>query len=289
MDSAPFTTVGPVLLASTDIAPIVGVDLVAAGRIAALHAMSDLFASGGRPRWGLVSLVLALGEPIEYGEALLAGIQAECTAHSVEILGGQTIWATEALAGLTVIGDAIEGRRLSKHGGVPGDVLLLSKPVGSGLVLRGFKLGLLDDASLEPAIAVMCESNARASRAAVEAGVHACTDISGFGLLGHLCEMVPASLGASLSLAKVPVLAEAAQLPGTAAETAWLRSNRDYASSLQSIRGAMHWQEEFALFDPQTNGGLLVAAPTQGVSFLEASGFRQIGEITEAAGLHLSE
>ncbi len=279
-DSAVFEHGLTRLLATTDLAPLVGVDLVAAGRIAALHAMSDIFASGGVPKWALVTLVLSASDPLEHAEDVLSGIGIECAQHGVAILGGQTIIGSETLAGLTVLGVPSNGRILRKGGASDGNVLLMSKPIGTGLVLRGYKLGLLDDTALTSAIEVMSQSNAAASAAALRADVLCCTDISGFGLLGHLSEMLAPQLGATIHLAAVPQLPSVVNVPALAAETAWIDNNRVYANANRRLVSTVEQYRLAALFDPQTNGGLLVAARPESVQALVSAGFSPIGHVT---------
>jgi selenide, water dikinase len=278
---------GPVrLLASTDLAPIVGVDLEMAGRIAALHAMSDIYASGGAPRWALVNLVLAHSEPIDYAEALLAGIHLACLAEGVAVIGGQTIVGHETLAGLTVIGEPSPDRLLRKRGALPGDGLFVSKPIGTGIVLRGYKLGLLEEEDLNGVVTAMACSNGHASKIAVQVA-RASTDISGFGLLGHLAEMLGSSLGANIRLADVPMHRGAVDVPPHVWETAWIQNNRHYVSSKHTLTGTVDGHRMAALLDPQTNGGLLVAAPPGATSFLTSRGFSRIGSVNESTAIHI--
>jgi selenide,water dikinase len=277
------------LLASTELTPLVGVDLYESGRIAALHAMSDIYASGGTPRWALATLVAKADDPAAHTRAVLAGILNACASEGAQVVGGQTIIGPEAMAGLTVIGVPQSSRILRKRGSRPGDRLLLSKPLGVGLVLRGYKLGLLDEQALRDAVSIMTTSNASASAAALKADVHASTDVTGFGLLGHLAEMLAPELGATLELSKVPVLAAAATLPAAVAQTFWIESNYEYATNHNEIRGISERQRLAILLDPQTNGGLLVGASEAAAARLASSGFTVIGRITDAATFDIVE
>ena len=277
------------LLLSTDLTPIVGVDLFAAGRIAALHSMSDIYACGGLPRWGLVTLVVEAEQRLDYAQAVLGGILKECAAEGAEVVGGQTVVGPEAMAGLTVIGVPRSDRILRKKGAQPDDVLLLSKPLGVGLILRGYKLGLLDEAILATAISVMTISNASASAAMVEAGVHASTDVTGFGMLGHLAEMLTPDLGAILELTKIPVLPGAQSLPVQAVRTIWIENNYEYATARNRISGIIDAHRLTQLLDPQTNGGLIVSASRDAARKLQNRGFSVIGQVTRSVGFEIRE
>jgi selenide,water dikinase len=277
---------GQRLLISTDIAPIVGVDLRAAGRIAALHAMSDIYASGGIPKWALVNLVVQTDRPAVHAQAVLAGILEQCALEGAPVLGGQTIMGPEALAGLTV-GGTPRSRLLRKGGARPGDTILLSKPLGVGLILRAYKLAQVDESVLAKAITVMSQSNADASAAAVEAGVHAATDVTGFGLLGHLAEMLAPNLGATVELSRIPKILEPPLLPHTV-PTVWIQDNHDYADALCPLRGTTGLQDISILLDPQTNGGLLVTADDHLTSQLESRGFTAIGRVSETHSIEVA-
>jgi selenide,water dikinase len=166
---------------------------------------------------------------------------------------------------------------------------LLSKPLGVGLILRGYKLGLLDEAVLATAISIMTTSNASASAAMVEAGVHASTDVTGFGMLGHLAEMLTPDLGAILELATIPVLSEALSLPPQAARTIWIENNYEYATAHNKISGVIEVHRLSHLLDPQTNGGLIVSASRDAARRLQDQGFSVIGQVTQSVGFEIRE
>jgi selenide,water dikinase len=277
------------LLLTTDLTPLVGIDLQAAGRIAALHAMSDIYASGGMPKWALVTLVVDMEQPEDHPLVVLAGIMAQCASEGTEVVGGHTITGPEAMAGLTVIGYPSSDHVLRKKGAQPGDVLLLSKALGVGLISRGYKLGLLDEKALDAAVSTMLISNASASAAAVEIGVHAATDVTGFGMLGHLSEMLEPELGAILEHSRIPVLPEAKGLPIQAIRTIWIDNNYEYAAAHSEILGITEQEQVSVLFDPQTNGGLLVSATEEAAVKLQARGFTMIGRVTDTPTLVIDE
>jgi selenide,water dikinase len=270
------------LLLSTDFVPLVGLDLFAAGGIAALHSMSDIFASGGIPKWALVNLIVDGSRPIEYAKAVLAGVIDQCAKEGAQLVGGQTVVGQEAMVGLSVVGVPLGNRILRKGGSLPGDSLLLSKPLGVGLVLRGFKLGLLDEAALDSAITTMTISNAHASAVALESGVNACTDVTGYGLLGHLSQMLAPTLGAMIDLPQIPILPQAKGLPAAALRTVWTEGNYEYATTRMRIATTLPFDLLAVLVDPQTNGGLLVSARPDSVDQLRCAGFISIGTVTDS-------
>lgn len=274
------------LLATTDFGPLVGPDLGRAGQIAAAHALSDVYAVGGRPREALAMLIVDRSLPRRAGSDVLAGMAAACRRDGVRIVGGHTVVGPEAMAGLSVIG-VTDGPLLGKSGARPGDTLLVSKPVGLGMVVRAYRSGGLDDAELEPALAVMETSNRAAGRAASAAGVHAATDVTGFGLLGHLAEMLEGDrLGAEIELDAVPVIDAARRLPGHYAHSVWIDDNLSYCRRSINLSGGDR-ASLAPLLDPQTSGGLLVAAPPGRVPELQAAGFARFGTVTAEPALEV--
>lgn len=272
---------GGVLLATVDYAPLVGRDPEVAGRIAALHAISDVLATGGIPRWALVHLILDMGELPEVHEALLIGIIKACVNEGVTIVGGHTTVGPEMTAGLTVLGYPRDEQPLAKFGAKPGDELWLSKPLGVGIALRAVAARLAPSSVYDEAVSLMLQSNARASIAAVRARVHASTDVSGFGLLGHLSEMLNGQIGANLILSHIPCLNGI----GGMDDLDWLSNseclNFDYASEQKRLVGITDRRALALLLDPQTNGGLLVAVPSDQTPPLAECGYSPIGRVTD--------
>jgi selenide,water dikinase len=272
---------GPVrLLMTEDFGPVVCNDLEQAGQVAALHALSDVYACLGTPRWARVLFVAKTGATVEQMAALLKGVYKACAANGVEVAGGHSIVSAEWMAGLAVVGTVGPHGPLGKRGARDGDRLLLSKPLGCGAILRAYKLGQATEADLDEALAVMTTSNRDAAGHAAEAHVHACTDVTGFGLLGSLAEMLDGDLGASLTLEQVPVLPAARRLSDKFAQSRWIDGNWDYARDRRRIIGVRGPAELLPLLDPQTNGGLLVAADEQAAALLVARGeYTVIGEV----------
>ena len=231
------------------------------GRITAANALSDVYAMGGRPltAMNLLAFPCSMGPDI-VGEVVRGGAEKVAEAGAVTV-GGHTIDDAEPKFGLSVFGVVHPDRVVRNRGAHAGDVLFLTKPIGTGIMGTALKRGLEDEDSARDVIESMATLNRLASEAMVEVGVNACTDVTGFGLLGHLHEMVEASgISARLELDAVPVFdrvmehAAAGVVPGRTAEvTAWAR---DFVT-WYAEGDAELWLR--VLCDPQTSGGLLIA------------------------------
>jgi selenide,water dikinase len=274
---------------TVDFGPLVTSSACRSGRIATAHALSDVFAAGASPRAAVAMLVVQVSMPPKTAEGVLAGIAGQCAADGVELVGGHTTVGPEAMAGLAVIGSA--GLTcLKKRGARPGDVLMISKPIGVGLALRAARVGLLDGDELEPVLALMEVSNREASRVAIAARVSAATDVTGFGLLGHLAEMlVPDGLGAAIRLDSIPVLTQVKELPEAFVHSKGIDDNLAYCRELVRLRLASVVERRHVgvLVDPQTSGGLLVAVEEPRAAWLAGHGFREIGIVTNREELEV--
>ena len=189
-----------ILLASTEIAPPVVPNAHIGGRIAAFHAMNDIFASGGVPRWALVGLVVDAEAEIEEATRLLTGVLQGFAKEDVTVVGGHTTYGLESLLSITVLGTCAAKAPLSKKGAHIGDDLYISKPLGTGIIIRACEWGMLAEDVLKDTLSVMDQSNGKAAATFGNACPNAATDISGFGLLGHLCEMLGPGQGAILGV-----------------------------------------------------------------------------------------
>ncbi len=276
------------LLASVDFGPLVYSALVRAGRIAATHALSDVYACGGSPTAALAILVVRPELQQAAIADLLAGLTEGCTTAGVALVGGQTIVGEETIVGLTVLGEH-PSQPLSKHGARVGDHLLLSKPLGVGVMLRAFRQGILGPDQVEPALTSMEGSNRTAAEAALSAEASAATDVTGFGLLGHLAEMVDGSgLGARLELDRIPEIAGVRMLPEQLFRSTWIERNVDYCAGIVGISAPTASQGEIGLLaDPQTSGGLLVSVAPERAPELTGKGFSQIGVVTDSNQLEV--
>jgi selenide,water dikinase len=232
------------------------------GRIAATNALSDVYAMGGRPVSALNLVawsVEQLGSEM-LGEVLRGGYEVVAAAGAA-IVGGHTIDDPEPKYGLAVTGVIDPAEVITNAGGRAGDALVLTKPVGAGAVTTALKKGLADEGVLQRAVEVMTELNAAGARAARAAGAHAMTDVTGFGLLGHLHELTLASgVSAVVEAAAVPVIKGVLELlADDRAVAGGSRNNRRYAEEFASFGAGVEEVHRRLLTDAMTSGGLLVA------------------------------
>jgi selenide,water dikinase len=234
------------------------------GRIAAANALSDVYAMGGEPRLALnlVAFPLAdLGREV-LGEILRGGADVAAEAKTV-IAGGHSIDDPEPKYGMAVTGVVHPDRYLPNSGARPGDDLRLTKPVGGGLVTTAAKRGLATEETVAAAVEVMTELNRDASRAAVEAGATAMTDVTGFGLLGHLRELCEASgVAAEVEAEAVPAIDGALPLAeDPSCHAGGSRRNAAYAAGFTQFAESVPASRRFLLADAMTSGGLLLTVP----------------------------
>jgi selenide, water dikinase len=232
------------------------------GRIAATNALSDVYAMGGRP---LSALNLVAWSVEELGSEMLAevlrGGADVARAAGATIVGGHTIDDPEPKYGLAVTGVIHPDEVITNAGGRVGDALVLTKPVGAGAITTSLKKGLVSGDVLAGAVEVMTELNASASKAARDAGAHAMTDVTGFGLLGHLHELAIASgLAAVVDAEAVPAIPGALELlHDDRAVAGGSRNNRRYAEEFATFEPGVGEVLRRLVTDAMTSGGLLVA------------------------------
>lgn len=244
------------------ITPIVD-DPRAFGAIAACNAISDVYAMGGRPELALTFLGMpteVLGEEV-VGE-VLAGVHEICQRARCAVVGGHTMKDSEPKCGLAVVGsvapDAVWSQRFAK----PGDVLLLTKPIGTGLVGQSVRGERADAEAVAAAVAQMTALNDVACEVGIAHGARACTDITGFGLLGHLRNLCEASeVTIELSASAVPRLPGVLELAASDCVPGGSRRNLAYASAITTFDPAIDEPMRLLLADAQTSGGLLLAFP----------------------------
>jgi selenide,water dikinase len=244
------------------ITPVVD-DPFAFGAIAAANALSDVYAVGARPVLAL-NLVGFPAKTLPLGmlDQILQGAVAKLAEAGASLGGGHSIEDLEPKYGLAVTGLVHPKHIVTNAGAQPGDVLILTKPLGSGLITTGIDRGLVPPATVERVTAVMTQLNRVASEVMQAIGVHACTDISGFGLLGHLREMAEASgVGARVRWKVVPVLEEAWSLAVQDCVPDGSRNNLNYLADFVDWGRAVTPAARTVLCDAQTSGGLLIAAP----------------------------
>ena len=231
------------------------------GAIAAANALSDIYAMGGVPRTALNIACFPVGSlPLEVLAEILRGGADKLRDAGVTLVGGHTVDDIEPKYGLTVTGLIHPDRILTNAGGRPGDALVLTKPLGTGIATTAIKQGRASGPLQERAIALMATLNRAAAEAMIEVGAHAATDVTGFGLLGHLAEMAAGSgLAATIMADAVPILPEVLDLAAAGIVPGGTVRN------LESLAGRLHWdpaiQEplRLVLADAQTSGGLLIA------------------------------
>ena len=232
------------------------------GQIAAANAMSDVYAMGGEPKLALN--ILCIPEQMEPGavqEILRGGYDKAYEAGAI-ITGGHTIHGAEPIYGLAVSGFVHPQKVLKNCGARPGDVLLLTKPLGIGILTTAAKADLVEPPVLKRIYRQMATLNKAARNIMVRYPVHSCTDVTGFALLGHSFEMAQGS-GCSIHIQtdRVPFHPEAYPLAEMGFIPAGAYRNRDYAQAGVEVRGAVSRAMQDILYDPQTSGGLLMALP----------------------------
>lgn len=233
------------------------------GLITAANALSDIYAMGAKPVLALNIVGFPINElPLEDLVAILQGGADKVKEAGAVIAGGHTIVDNEPKYGLAVTGLVHPDRIITNAGARPGDVLVLTKPLGTGIIATAIKGGLADEVTRAAALEVMTTLNDRASRVMSEMGVRACTDITGFGLLGHLYEMVAASgAGSRIYLGKVPLLNQVRTLSEIGMVPAGAYRNLEYLEQWLRWDSSLDDLDKLILADPQTSGGLLIAVP----------------------------
>ncbi len=249
------------LIATTDFfMPIVD-DPFDFGRIAATNAISDVYAMGGTPIMALALVGMPIDKlPIEVIGKILEGGESVCAAAGIPIAGGHTIDSVEPIYGLVVMGLVHPDKVKTNAGARAGDVLVLGKPLGVGVMSAALKKGALDADGYAAMIASTTRLNTPGRRLANLDAVHALTDITGFGLLGHLLEVCRgAGLAAALDMASIPLLADVERLATAGYITGASARNWTAYGDEVSLAPAISQMQRALLTDPQTSGGLLVA------------------------------
>ncbi len=258
------------------------------GRIATRHALGDLDASGLRPHSAQVLAGLPhAGERLQRRElrALMQGVLQELERAGCRFLGGHSAESAEVSLGLALQGVAGEGGSWSKSGMQPGDLLILSKPIGSGVLFAAAMQARLDGRDHERLIDGLLQPHDAALQVLQAADVHACTDVTGFGLFGHLLELCEASgCDARIELGQVPLYPGALTLSREGVRSSLYPNNRRADAALKAA-GGLDDARLALLFDPQTCGGLLAAVPAAALDRIDlaAAGLTVIGEVLPAS------
>ena len=239
------------------------------GSVAAANSLSDVYAMGGRPLVALNVVGFPAALAVEMlGDVLRGGYDKAAEANCL-IVGGHTVDDNEPKYGLSVVGLVEPGRQVSNAGAQPGDVLVLTKPLGTGIVTTGCKAGVAPPGSVETAVEIMATLNRAASEAMMEVGVNACTDVTGFGLMGHLTGMLRASgVGAEITASAVPVLPGVDELLAQGVAPGGTHRNQAGVADYVDWDSTISDNERLLLCDAQTSGGLLISVAEERLSQL---------------------
>ena len=233
------------------------------GRIAVANSLSDVYAMGGRPLTALNVVCFPRGtmDISILREVLRGGLDAMHEA-GVILVGGHTVEDPELKYGLAVTGTIHPSKVIHNNRSKAGDRLILTKPLGTGIISTAIKGGTASKKAIAEIVKSMTTLNRKASEIMLEVGVNACTDITGFGLLGHVSEMIEGTdVGMVIDSAAVPFFPEAKELAGMGMIPGGLHRNRDFRKGMVDIAKNVPQYLEDILFDPQTSGGLLIAVP----------------------------
>jgi selenide,water dikinase len=272
------------LVKNVDIIAPVTDDPYEFGEIAVANSLSDIYAKGGTPIAALNILCIPRDLSAEMARRILEGALHKLSESKVALLGGHTVEALEPKFGQSVVGTIDPDCIVRNSTSQPGDMLILTKPIGVGIIITANKMGRLpSETLLADAVSNMTQLNKQAMDAMLEVGVNSCTDISGFGLLGHLCGMVRASnVGVRLYFDAIPRLAGIEALAAQKIYSPAVKRNRDFfEGQLDSVvfdSSFLNRPEEMViLFDPQTSGGLLISVARDKVeSLMDALQHREL-------------
>jgi selenide,water dikinase len=242
------------------------------GQITAANSLSDIYAMGATPLFALnIAGFPSDTLPLDVLARILQGGADKAAEAGISIIGGHTIKDAEPKYGMAVTAVIHPDKVISNAGAKPGDRLILTKPLGIGIITTAMKSGRVSEKTVAEVVAVMATLNRSAAEAMVAVGAHACTDVTGFGFLGHLSEMVRGSgVGAVISVSRVPVLEDAWSLVREGIAPGGSRRNLDFLRDRLTVETGVAEEELLVLADAQTSGGLLIAVPTGEVDRLTA-------------------
>ena len=235
------------------------------GAISAANSLSDIYVMGGKP----VTALNIVGYPpqsvpLSVLEEILKGGADKALEADVSIIGGHTIRTKEPIYGLAVVGTIHPQKIISNAGAKVGDSLVLTKPLGTGIITTAIKKNLVDQDVVKKVVKIMSFLNRYASESMLEVGANACTDITGFGLLGHLCELIQASkVGTRIYWSKIPVIEPALKLAKENIVPGGTLSNLKFVEEKVEWDNKLSHEEKLILSDAQTSGGLLICLPQQ--------------------------
>jgi selenide, water dikinase len=285
---------GCLLLQSVDFfTPIVD-DPYRFGQIAAANAFSDVYAMGGKPLTAMNLVAFPCSLDLGVLREILAGGLSKIDESGAKLCGGHSVQDEEPKYGLSVTGFVEEDRLVRNAGAKAGDVLVLTKPLGLGILTTALKRDLVSEEEIEGAVQTASLLNKSACDAMREVGVSAATDVTGYGFLGHLMEMLEASgVGGVVRRDEVPVWERAVPLANAGVYPGGLKSNREYLEDRVKADG-VDQDDLLPLYDPQTSGGLLVAVPgARGSALVGALDKRGVtgavvGEVVEGVGVRVT-
>jgi selenide,water dikinase len=246
------------------------------GRIAAVNSLNDIYAMGGTPLTALSIVCYPQKGDWEVLGEILAGGQKALNEENVVILGGHSVDDQEIKFGYSVTGIINPAKIIKNSGAKNGDVLILTKPIGTGVINTAIKFEKASKKAMDAALKTMTKSAQEASKVMQEIGVNSCTDITGFGLLGHAYELAKASnVKLKIESKNVPLLPDVMELVEQKMLTRGDKNNRDYVGETIKFERNITKEMQSALFDPQTAGGLLI-------SLAEGKAERFLNEVSEA-------
>ncbi|MBN2229724.1 MAG: selenide, water dikinase SelD [Candidatus Thorarchaeota archaeon] len=233
------------------------------GAISAANSLSDIYAMGAKPLFALNIVGFPSNRlPLSVLQDILRGAQDKASEAGISIIGGHTVDDTEPKYGLAVTGLVHPDRVIRNSTALPGDALILTKPLGVGILSTAAKRGLLDEVTRTKIAKIMATLNRQAAELMTQIGVNACTDITGFGLLGHLYEMAAGSrVDVSINVSAIPILKEARDLAGTGVVPGGTINNLAYVEPYVAFANSISRATQLLLADAQTSGGLLISLP----------------------------
>ena len=254
------------------------------GQIAALNSLNDVYAMGGTPLTALSIVCYPQKGDWDILGQILAGGQKAMNAAGVVVIGGHSVDDREMKFGYSVTGIVHPDKVITNAGARPGDFLILTKPIGTGAINTAIKHGKASRETEAAAIKAMTTSAAAASKVMQNVGANACTDVTGFGLMGHAFEMAKASdVALNIDSKAVPLLPDVLELIAQGMLTRGDKNNRVYVGETVKIQNSVSREMQSALFDPQTAGGLLISMPeAKAAAFLgEIEGAKIIGSVAK--------
>jgi len=283
------------LVATADFITPVCDDPFRFGRVAAANSLSDVYAMGGRPLFALNLCCFPEEVPKEALAGILAGANDALMEAGAALLGGHSVRDPELKFGLAVIGEADPNRLLANTNARPGQRLILTKPLGTGVLVNAFKADKIGEAELEPALVEMSRLNAEAGRLAVLHGATAATDITGFGLAGHAWNIARSSKTIlRFRFERLPLHDGFLALVKAGVTTGCTELNEENVRGHWDDRASLNPVQRAVLFDPQTSGGLLICVPEESATALLddllAGGHKaaEVGEVLEGpAGIEV--